>query len=127
MSDMRVMPCRYETNVHMVAQSVAQGMMGQGYAVMVQGMNENSVMMTVSKDADGFKNVMGMGVECHVTMTKFNNSLNITIDSEWTNKIIACAIGWLFCLIPLITGIVGCVSQSELPGKIFTMISANLC
>ena len=126
MSDMRSLPCRPETDVLTVAQATAQYLTGQGYAAVVQTLNESSVILTVSKDRDGFKNFMGMGVECRATITKASSALSVSIDSEWTNKIIACAIGWVLCLIPLITGVIGCINQSELPGKIFTAITANI-
>ena len=62
---------------------------------------------------------MGLGVECSVTLTVMNGSaLMVNIESVWTNKIVALIIGWFLCWIPCVTGIIGCLSQSELPKKI---------
>ena len=95
----------------------------QGYNVMATPMGPTSGTLQVSKDNDGIKQFLGMGVSCDVSLTVVNNVLNVNIQSEWTNKIIAMAVGWFLCWIPFITGIIGCVNQNSLPGKIKSTIN----
>lgn len=102
-----------------------QQLKAQGYETILTVMNQNSATMVVKKDRDGIKNIIGMGVECQVNITVINgNTMTINIESEWTNKIIAIAVGWFFCLIPFITGIIGCSTQSSLPNKISQTIQS---
>ena len=107
-----------------------QNLSAQGYAVQVIPLNDFSATLIVEKDYDGFKKVIGLGVSCKATVSIQNsNMLMVNIDSEWTNKIIALAIGWFFCLIPFITGIVGAVNQNSLPDKVGNalMIATSSC
>ena len=39
-------------------------------------------------------------------------------DAEWTGKVVGLVIGWMFCLIPFIIAIIGCLRQLELPTSI---------
>ena len=106
----------------------AQSLTASGYEVIPQPLSPTSATMVVKKDRDGFSNIIGLGVECSVNASLVNGMLTLNIDSEWGNKIIALAIGWFFCLIPFITGIVGCSNQYSLPGKIiaaFTTAAAT--
>lgn len=110
-------------NIHEITQAASQALSAQGYQCLPQPMGPQSAMLTVSKDRDGIQNIIGLGVECRVTLTLNGTMLAVTIDSEWTNKIIAIAVGWFICLIPFITGIVGAANQSSLPEKIYTAIN----
>ena len=99
----------------------AQNLSMQGFDVKSQVMGPSAAEIIVSKDREGIKNtILGLGVECRVAITVANDMLNLSINSEWTNKIIALVIGWFLCWIPIVTGIVGLVNQSSLPEKIFT-------
>lgn len=93
-------------------------MSGMGYETTAIMMNETSAILTVKKDRDGIQNLIGLGVECRATLTLSGNAIQVNVDSEWGNKIIAMLVGWFLCLIPFITGAVGCYNQSELPKKI---------
>ena len=102
----------------------------QGYETVLTIMNQNSASLIVKKDRDGFKNFIGLGIECQVNATVFNgNTMTVNIESEWTNKIIAIAIGvlfgwWLLPFAMLITGIIGASNQSSLPNKIIQVIQS---
>lgn len=101
-----------------IINAASQALSGQGYEVQAQVMSPAAATMVVKKDRDGFKNFVGLGVECRISISIMNgNQLVVNIDSEWTNKIIAIALGWFLCWIVFITGIVGAVNQSGLPEK----------
>lgn len=109
------------TNLATLIDIAAQNLSMQGFDVKSQVMGPGAAEIIVSKDREGIKNsILGLGVECRVAITIADNILNLSISSEWTNKIVALVIGWFLCWIPIITGIVGLVNQSGLPDKIFT-------
>lgn len=111
------------TNLVMMLQMVEQQLRGQGFDVNVIMMNPNCATVTVGKDRSGIQNVIGLGIECRATISMMpNNAVTVNIDSEWSNKIIAMAVGWFVCLIPFITGIVGCVNQNSLPDKVMAAV-----
>lgn len=102
-----------------------QQLQAQGYEVNSAVMGPKSGTITVSKDRDGVKNLIGMGVECRATISAIGeNSMTINVESEWGNKILALAIGWILCWVPFITGIIGCSNQSSLPNKVITAIQS---
>ena len=110
--------------------SCGQYLSAQGYQVQSQFINGGTAVMIVSKRREGFSNIIGLGVECRVTLSLFNtNQLNVNIESEWTNKILAVAIGLicrvLLLYIPLIAGIIGTVNQFQLPEKIYTALNMS--
>lgn len=123
MSTTKVVPLNQGADLSVILNAASQNLSGQGYEVQAQMLSPMSATMLIKKDRDGFKNIVGLGLECRVTLTVMNASqLQINIDSEWTNKIIALAIGWFLCLIPFITGVVGVVNQISLPEKISTAV-----
>ncbi len=113
-----------ELTLEQIITVASQSLCNQGYEVRSQILSPASAEIFVSKDREGFKNIVGMGVECHSAITLTTpGQLNVTTDSVWTNKIIAMAIGCFFCWVALFTGIVGCIGQSDLPKKITTALS----
>lgn len=109
-----------------ILSTAEQQLKSQGYETALAVTNQNNANMVVKKDRDGIKNIIGMGVECQVNITVISeNTMTVNIESEWTNKIIAIALGWFCCLIPLITGILGCSTQSSLPNKISQTIQLS--
>lgn len=105
-----------------VTNAAAEALKAQGYDCTPVILNDTLANMTVKVDRDGIKNIIGLGLECKVTLTLMNDTLNVSVEDEWSNKIIAIALGWFVCLIPFITGIVGCINQSGLSKKIFDAI-----
>lgn len=123
---LRNYPLRPDADLFQVIKAVALTMETQGYEAAVQMISPQSGVLTVKKDRDGFVNALGMGLECRVNFGVINGQLTVNVDSEWTNKIIAVAVGWFVCFIPVITGIVGAVNQLSLPDKIFTAVNMNV-
>ncbi len=78
------------------------------------------VTMTFAKSDEGFKKYvgLGLGITLYINVPGDNTIILSYSDAEWSGKIVAVAVGWLVCLIPLITGVVGIVNQLELPKKI---------
>ena len=112
------------TTIDGVLSIASQSLCNQGYEVRSQILGPSTAELFVTKDRDGIKNIVGMGVECHSTITLVApGQLTVTTDSTWTNKIVAMAVGFFLCWIPFITGIIGCIGQSDLPKKIATAIS----
>ena len=87
----------------------------KGYGVNPVSIN-GMYVFTLCKNDDGFNHWLGLGEELKVSCTVKDGILNLTLDDSgaWTNKIIALAVGWFVCCIPLITGIMGCMRQSSL-------------
>ena len=110
--------------MNVVLDGAARNLQQQGYDVTPTMMGPTSGMLTVQKDRDGIKNFLGMGLECRATLTVNGNCINLNIEHEWTNKIIALAVGWILCWVPFITGIIGAVNQNGLPEKISAAVMA---
>ena len=123
---LRNYPINPDADLFSVIKAVALTMETQGYEANIQMISPPTGVLTVKKDRDGFMNVLGMGLECRVNFASINGQLTVNIDSEWTNKIIAVAVGWFVCFVPVITGVVGAVNQLSLPDKIFTAINMNV-
>ena len=123
---LRNYPINPDADLFAVIKAVALTMETQGYEASVQMISPQTGVLTVKKDREGFMNVLGMGLECRVNFASINGQLTVNIDGEWTNKIIAVAVGWFVCFIPVITGIVGAVNQLSLPDKIFTAVNMNV-
>ena len=125
MSVTKMIPVQPGANLNDILTKAAQNLQGQGYDVSVAPMSPESAVMTVKKDADdGFKSILGLSVECRATVMFSGGALNVNIDHEWTNKIIAIAVGFFLCWVVFITGIVGAVGQNGLPEKISTALMA---
>lgn len=108
-----------------IIRMTALAMDAQGYQTNIQMIGPSAGVLTVAKNREGFSNIIGLGLECRVNFSAINGQLTVNIDSEWTNKIIAIAVGWFICFIPIITGIVGTVSQITLPDKIFNAVNMS--
>ena len=114
------------TDLYAVIQSTALAMEAQGYKATIQMIGPNAGVLTITKGREGFSNIMGLGLECRANFSAINDQLTVNIDSEWANKVIAIAVGWFVCFIPVITGAVGTVSQLTLPDKIFNGIGMSV-
>ena len=131
MADNRIIPINPDSDLNKIMNQAIQNLQTQGYTVHAQMHNPSNASMTVSKDKSGINDFIGFGVECRVNIALINaGQLSVTIDSEWTNKIIAIGIGvfasWLIVGVGLIiTGIIGCVNQADLPAKIFAALNSS--
>ena len=112
-------------NMQAIVKMAEQQFVSQGYEVNSAVMGPQSATITILKDRDGIKNIAGLGVECKATLTVMGeNTMMVNVESEWGNKILALALGWWLCLIPFITGLIGCSNQSGLPNKVISTIQA---
>ena len=111
------------------AQKLAETYKMKGYTVNVMSMN-GTYSITFDKGTGGVNMLLGMGEGIKANLMKSNDTVSITFtDAEWTGKIIGLAVGWILCLVPFITAIMGSMKQMELPKKIgndATMIAASL-
>ena len=119
MAKTTIVPLKSGTGIAGVTNAAAEALRAQGFECTPVILNDT---LNVKIDRDGIKNIIGLGLESKVTLTLMNDSLNVSVEDEWSNKIIAIALGWFVCLVPFITGIVGCVNQSGLSKKIFDAI-----
>lgn len=116
-------PFPADADLYAVVQATALTMDAQGYQTNIQMIGPGAGVLTISKSRDGFSNIIGLGLECRANFSVLNGQLSVNIDSEWANKVIAIAVGWFICFIPVITGVVGTVSQLTLPDKIFNAVN----
>lgn len=123
---LRNYPLNPEADLFTIIKAVALTMETQGYGASIQMISPQAGVLTVKKDREGLTNAIGMGIECRVNFSAVNGQLTVNVDSEWTNKIIAIAVGWFVCFIPVITGVVGAVNQLSLPDKIFNAVNMNV-
>lgn len=123
MASFRTFQVAPDANIHEITQAAAHNLALQGFECIPQPMGPQSTSLIVHKDRDGIQNFAGLGLECRVSLTLNGNQLQVSVDSEWTNKIIAIVIGCFVCWITLVTGIIGCLNQNSLTEKIFTAIN----
>ncbi len=116
-------PFNPAADLYQVITATSNTMKSQGYHTNIQMVGPQAGVLTVMKDREGFQNILGLGLECRANFSVMNGQLAVNIDGEWTNKIIAVAVGWFICLIPMITGVVGAVNQMSLPDKIFNAVN----
>lgn len=113
-----VLNVKEDFNIFEFAEKLAEMYRVKGFIVNVANFN-NSVVMQFNKGCGGMNMLFGMGLGIKASATVNNGILNITFsEAEWTGKIIGLVVGWLFCLIPFITAVIGCVRQSSLPKDI---------
>lgn len=105
-------------NLQMFARQLAEKYRMEGFTVTVAEFN-NVAVLTFDKETGGINMLFGLGLGIKATCTVLNGVLTIVFsDAEWTGKIIGLCVGAYVCFIPLITAIVGCVKQSQLPKNI---------
>ena len=87
--------------------------MSQGFSVSAAMVSKNSSRIVLDKGCGGINMLLGMGQGITATCTINGNCLYVNYsDGDWTGKIIGLAVGWLLCLIPFITAIIGCCTQA---------------
>lgn len=106
-------------NLQAFCEKLADTYRGKGFNMNMAMFNANTAQVVFDKGVGGINMLLGLGQGIKVNFTVNNGTLmaNFT-EAEWTGKIIGLAVGWILCLIPLITAIIGCVKQSSLPKEI---------
>ena len=111
------------------ANTLSNNFRQKGYQVTAVNMN-GSYMLTFAKGIGGINMVLGLGESVKATVMCINGMLTINYsEEEWTSKIIGFVVGWICCWIPIITAIIGCMHQVQLPKNInaeATMIASTL-
>ncbi len=125
MADQRIIAVSENERMDLLLNRAAQFLQSQGFFVLVTTMSDTVGTLKVSRDRDGFKNFMGLGIESNATIMRNGSTLSISVEHDWTNKIIAVAVGWFLCWIPIITGIIGAVDQSGMTDKIYNALIAS--
>ena len=126
MASSRMIPFNDGQDLNRVISIAVQDLQMQGYDVNSIRMGATSAKITVRKDRDGVKNILGLGIETAANIIVGNGVMNVNFVDEWTNKIAALAVGWFLCLVPFITGIVGAVNQSKLDDLITTALTMGV-
>lgn len=130
MSDAFMINVRDNFNLGQYCQNVAMFYQNQGFNVNVALMSPTNAQICFEKDLGGINTILGLGVGQKANLVLNGNTLTCAFfDAEWTSKIIGVVIGWFLCLIPLVTGIIGIVKQSDLPKKLkndMTMIATTM-
>lgn len=115
-------------NMNSFLQQLASLYQSRGFMVTTTPFGANA-SIKFDKNVGGINMLLGLGQGVTANCTLNNNVLTINYTNEdWTGKIIGLAVGWLLCLIPFVTSIVGIVRQLQLTKEISTdaaMIAAN--
>lgn len=72
MSAQRTLMLSPNNSLNNVIQFAGQNLSAQGYQVQSQMLNDNTATLFVTKSREGFSNIIGLGLECRVTLTIFN-------------------------------------------------------
>lgn len=111
------------------AAKLADNYRAKGYTVNVVNMN-GFLSITFEKGTGGINTLLGLGEAVKANITRMNDAVCINFsDAEWTSKIIGFVVGWILCLIPFITAIIGTTRQLSLPKSIAndaTAIAASM-
>lgn len=100
------------------ANQLADTYRAKGYNVNISDLNGNC-SLTFEKGADGIIHILGMGEFIRANCTYNNGRLNIYFtDAAWDIKVIAMAVGFFICCVPVITGVIGTSRQILLPKNI---------
>lgn len=118
MASSAILKVKPDFDIEVFVGRLADMYVAKGYKVNAVGVN-GGYILGFEKENDGINRLLGMGEAVKANCTYVNGVLTINfVDEAWTEKIIALAIGWILCFIPLITGIIGCVKQYSLPDNI---------
>lgn len=105
-------------NLDAMCQQLAEMYRAKGFTVNVANLN-NSTIIEFDKGVGGINMILGLDLGIKATCTVNNGTLMINYsNAAWTGKIIGLCVGWLVCLVPFITAIVGAVKQSKFPKEI---------
>lgn len=80
MSTTKMIPLQEGAVLADVVSKAVTTLQGQGYDAVSNLMGENAANVTVSKDNDGFKKYIGLGLEARVNVMRTGSSLTLTIE-----------------------------------------------
>ena len=127
----RSIPIPGGTDFETIAARAIEILRGQGYEVSAAPAGEGVLQMTVSRGRTGLTNFSGLGLESRVTACRINqDTLQLSVEHEWSNKILALILGIVFagCLgwVLIVTAAVGFIQQTEMLSVLSeAFVSAN--
>ena len=105
-------------NLQSTVTEIVRTYRAKGFSVMAAPFG-NGVMMDFRKNDEGLTKFMGLALGVSANISIDGNTMIIDFqNAEWTGKIVAFFVGWLLCFIPLITAVIGSISQIDLPKTI---------
>jgi hypothetical protein len=105
-------------NMDDMIQRITQMYQAKGFTVMAMPMGTGA-SIDFRKDDGGITKYVGLalGVRANIMIHNDNMIINFS-DAEWTGKFVGLVVGWVFCFIPFIIAIIGCLRQLDLPNSI---------
>lgn len=126
MAETKMFPINQDFNMNDLVGKLTQMYQAQGFDVVPRQMGE-AISIKFSKDEDGIKKFVGLGLEITANLTVNDNSLMIAFDDEeWVGKLIGIGVGLILCWIPAFVAGYGAYKQSEFPKKIANDIQVLL-
>lgn len=106
-------------DIKVAAESLAYSFIVRGYDVRIVPY-KNGFLVMFKKNCGGINCLLGLGESSIVNMRHETDGTLVATFSggDWTIKIIACTLGWLLCLIPVICGAIGICRQLRLAKEI---------
>ena len=126
MATVKTFPINPTTVLYNVMQAAALNFSSMGYESDLVMFNPQSGMLTIRKDYDDLKKLLGLGYQSKLTFTVYGNQLNVSIDTEWTYVLIALLIGWFIFFVPLITGIIGAITLMGVSDTVTNAVTSAL-
>lgn len=126
MATVKTFPINPATDLYNVMQAAALNFSSMGYESDLVMFNPQSGMLTIRKDYDDLKKLLGLGYQSKLTFTVYGNQLNVSIDTEWTYVLIALLIGWFIFFVPLITGIIGAITLMGVSDTVTNAVTSAL-
>lgn len=130
MADSLTINVQENFDLNLLVEKIKSSFQMQGFAITIASLQPNSYRVVFDKNCGGINMLLGLGQGVTATLTLNGNCLFVNYsEGDWTGKIIGIAVGWLLCLVPFITSLVGCYYQSSLPKKInneITMLMSSM-
>ena len=118
MANNLMMNVRPEFDMYNFVDRLVNTYQAKGYRVNVADFGGNYTI-TFEKNNEGLNKFLGLGEYLRANVTLMGDVLQVNFtDEDWTSKVIAMVVGWFLCLVPFITGIIGCTRQSALSQSI---------
>jgi len=115
----KMFPVTANFNMDNMIQKITQMYQAKGFTVMAMPLGTSGASIDFRKNDGGISKYVGLalGIKANIMLQNGTMVINFT-DAEWTGKIVGLAIGWIFCFIPFIIAIIGCVQQLDFPNKL---------
>lgn len=117
-------------DLNLLVEKIKNNFQMQGFTITAAALQPNSHRIVFDKNCGGINMLLGLGQGITATLTLNGNCLFVNYsDGDWTGKIIGLVAGWILCLVPFITALVGCCNQFNLPKKIsndITMLISSM-